>query len=86
VGRHRSDPSGLWIGSKPALESAGLPSRRIYAMRNLFATWALDAGLSIFDIRASRRERRRPRGQSSMPRMRDLFDHEVTAETGGGAE
>jgi len=35
---------------KPALESAGLPSRRIYDMRHSFATWALDAGLSIFDL------------------------------------
>ena len=35
---------------KPALEAAGLPSRRIYDMRHSFATWALDAGLSIFDL------------------------------------
>ena len=35
---------------KPAIESAGLPPRRIYDMRHSFATWALDAGLSIFDL------------------------------------
>lgn len=35
---------------KPALEAAGIPSRRIYDMRHSFATWALDAGLSIFDL------------------------------------
>ncbi len=35
---------------KPALDSAGIPSRRIYDMRHSFATWALDAGLSIFDL------------------------------------
>ena len=35
---------------KPVLESAGLPPRRIYDMRHSFATWALDAGLSIFDL------------------------------------
>jgi len=34
----------------PALEAAGLPSRRIYDMRHSFATWALDAGLSIFEL------------------------------------
>jgi integrase len=34
----------------PALESAGLPSRRIYDLRHSFATWALDAGLSIFEL------------------------------------
>ena len=33
-----------------ALEAAGLPSRRIYDLRHSFATWALDAGLSIFDL------------------------------------
>ena len=35
---------------KPALESAGIPPRRIYDMRHSFATWALDAGLSIFEL------------------------------------
>jgi len=38
---------GRW---KPALEAAGIPPRRIYDMRHSFATWALDAGLSIFDL------------------------------------
>ena len=38
---------GQW---KPALEAAGIPPRRIYDMRHSFATWALDAGLSIFDL------------------------------------
>ena len=38
---------GQW---KPALEAAGLPPRRIYDMRHSFAAWALDAGLSIFDL------------------------------------
>ena len=35
---------------KPALDAAGIPSRRIYDMRHSFATWGLDAGLSIFDL------------------------------------
>jgi integrase len=35
---------------KPALEAAGIPSRRIYDLRHSFATWALDAGLSIFEL------------------------------------
>ena len=35
---------------KPALKSAGPPSRRIYDIRRSFATWALDAGLSIFEL------------------------------------
>jgi integrase len=35
---------------KPALDTAGIPPRRIYDMRHSFATWALDAGLSIFDL------------------------------------
>jgi integrase len=35
---------------KPALDSAGIPHRRIYDMRHSFATWALDAGASIFDL------------------------------------
>ena len=35
---------------KPALNSAGIPARRIYDMRHSFATWALDAGLSIFHL------------------------------------
>ena len=35
---------------KPALESAGLPHARIYDLRHSFATWALDAGLSIFEL------------------------------------
>ena len=35
---------------KPALDAAGIPPRRIYDMRHSFATWALDAGLSIFDL------------------------------------
>jgi integrase len=34
----------------PALESAGLRARRIYDLRHSFATWALDAGLSIFEL------------------------------------
>ncbi len=34
----------------PALEAAGLPPRRIYDMRHSFATWALAAGLSIFEL------------------------------------
>jgi integrase len=38
---------GQW---HPALEAAGIPPRRIYDMRHSFATWALDAGLSIFDL------------------------------------
>ena len=32
------------------LDSAGIPSRRVYDMRHSFATGALDAGLSIFDL------------------------------------
>ena len=35
---------------KPALDAAGIEPRRIYDMRHSFATWALDAGLSIFDL------------------------------------
>ena len=35
---------------KPALDAAGIQPRRIYDMRYSFATWALDAGLSIFDL------------------------------------
>ena len=35
---------------KPTLESAGLPHARIYDLRHSFATWALDAGLSIFEL------------------------------------
>ena len=35
---------------KTTLDAAGLPSRRIYDMRDSFATWALDVGLSIFDL------------------------------------
>jgi len=35
---------------KPALDAAGIQPRRIYDMRHSFATWALDAGLSIFDL------------------------------------
>jgi integrase len=35
---------------KPALEAAGIPSRRPYDLRHSFATWALDAGLSIFEL------------------------------------
>ena len=35
---------------KPALEAAGVPHRRIYDLRHSFATWALDAGLSIFEL------------------------------------
>lgn len=38
---------GQW---HPALDAAGLPSRRIYDLRHSFATWALDAGLSIFEL------------------------------------
>ena len=34
----------------PALASTGIEPRRIYDMRHSFATWALDAGLSIFDL------------------------------------
>ena len=34
----------------PALEAAGLPPRRIYDLRHSFATWALAAGLSIFEL------------------------------------
>jgi integrase len=34
----------------PALDAAGLPRRRIYDMRHSFATWALAAGLSIFEL------------------------------------
>jgi integrase len=36
-----------WI---PALDAAGLPRRRIYDLRHSFATWALAAGLSIFEL------------------------------------
>ena len=35
---------------KPALDAAGIPPRRIYDLRHSFATWALDAGLSIFEL------------------------------------
>jgi len=35
---------------KPALEAAGIPSRRPYDLRHSFATWALAAGLSIFEL------------------------------------
>ena len=35
---------------KPAVETAGIPHRRIYDLRHSFATWALDAGLSIFEL------------------------------------
>lgn len=35
---------------KPALEAAGIASRRPYDLRHSFATWALDAGLSIFEL------------------------------------
>jgi hypothetical protein len=35
---------------KPSLDAAGIQPRRIYDMRHSFATWALDAGLSIFDL------------------------------------
>lgn len=34
----------------PALDAAGLPRRRIYYLRHSFATWALAAGLSIFEL------------------------------------
>jgi integrase len=34
----------------PALDAAGLPRRRIYDLRHSFATWALGAGLSIFEL------------------------------------
>lgn len=34
----------------PALDAAGLPRRRIYDLRHSFATWALAAGLSIFEL------------------------------------
>ncbi len=34
----------------PALDTAGLPRRRIYDLRHSFATWALAAGLSIFEL------------------------------------
>lgn len=34
----------------PALDAAGLPRRRIYDLRHTFATWALAAGLSIFEL------------------------------------
>jgi integrase len=35
---------------KPAIDTAGIPHRRIYDLRHSFATWALDAGLSIFEL------------------------------------
>jgi integrase len=38
---------GQW---RPALEAAGVRPRRIYDLRHSFATWALDAGLSIFEL------------------------------------
>ena len=34
----------------PALDAAGIPSRRIYDLRHTFATHALAAGLSIFEV------------------------------------
>jgi integrase len=34
----------------PSLETAGFPRRRIYDLRHSFATWALAAGLSIFEL------------------------------------
>jgi integrase len=38
---------------KPALEAAGIPARRPYDLRHSFATWALDAGLSSSNWRAT---------------------------------
>ncbi|MDQ2910353.1 MAG: hypothetical protein M3R39_04970 [Actinomycetota bacterium] len=35
---------------KPALEAAGLDHHRIYDMRHTYASFALDAGLSIFEL------------------------------------
>ena len=35
---------------RPALDAAGIPSRRIYDLRHTFATHALAAGLSIFEV------------------------------------
>jgi integrase len=34
----------------PAFEAAGLPRRRIYDLRHTYASFALDAGLSIFEL------------------------------------
>lgn len=34
----------------PALSAAGLPARRIYDLRHTYASFALDAGLSIFEL------------------------------------
>jgi integrase len=34
----------------PAFDAAGLPRRRVYDLRHSFATWALAAGLSIFEL------------------------------------
>jgi integrase len=35
---------------RPALEAAGVPRRRVYDLRHTFATHALAAGLSIFEL------------------------------------
>jgi integrase len=35
---------------KPALRAAGIEHRRIYDCRHTFATWALDAGVSVFTL------------------------------------
>lgn len=35
---------------KPALEAAGVPSRRIYDLRSTFASHALAAGVSVFEL------------------------------------
>jgi integrase len=34
----------------PAFEPAGLPRRRIYDLRHTYASFALDAGISIFEL------------------------------------
>jgi integrase len=34
----------------PALDAAGVPRRRIYDLRHSFATWALDAGVTLFEL------------------------------------
>jgi integrase len=48
-GEHVDLPTGGG-GSGGQLEAAGLPHRRVYDLRHTFATWALDAGLSLFEV------------------------------------
>ena len=76
---------GQW---KPALESAGIPPRRIYDMRHSYATWMLDAGFQTFelsrwdghvtgndrpDLRAPRAGRRGSRPRQDGRRVRATF-------------